>query len=316
MAASTEFAGLVEEFNKLISPPMETPYAVAAVKVLSDLVRTSDATTVMELQLQLKQAIEVLTKQVSEISVRSGCEIFMVNLSRPSHDRSDFASWKQRMIMMGEAFANSTRSFRDRIAQHTERFFRDGLTVLTHSYSRVVMNCLLHASRHYHLNIIVCEARPASGTDITPGMRTARELAEHGIPVTVVPDVGVGAIISQVDMILVGAAAVVESGGVVNRLGTFQLAVVAKEFKKPFYCAAESYKFTRLYPLTQSDLEMQTQIAQLPVPNELARADGLIKYAAPILDYTPPAYITLLFTDLGILTPSAVSDELIKLYHE
>lgn len=34
----------------------------------------------------------------------------------------------------------------------------------------------------------------------------------------------------------------------------------------------------------------------------------------PLVDYTPPAYITLLFTDLGILTPSAVSDELIKLY--
>ena len=34
----------------------------------------------------------------------------------------------------------------------------------------------------------------------------------------------------------------------------------------------------------------------------------------PMVDYTPPSYITLLFTDLGVLTPSAVSDELIKLY--
>lgn len=34
----------------------------------------------------------------------------------------------------------------------------------------------------------------------------------------------------------------------------------------------------------------------------------------PLVDYTPPHYISLLFTDLGILTPSAVSDELIKLY--
>lgn len=34
----------------------------------------------------------------------------------------------------------------------------------------------------------------------------------------------------------------------------------------------------------------------------------------PLVDYTPPSYLTLLFTDLGILTPSAVSDELIKLY--
>jgi translation initiation factor eIF-2B subunit alpha len=34
----------------------------------------------------------------------------------------------------------------------------------------------------------------------------------------------------------------------------------------------------------------------------------------PLVDYTPPSYINLLFTDLGILTPSAVSDELLKLY--
>ena len=34
----------------------------------------------------------------------------------------------------------------------------------------------------------------------------------------------------------------------------------------------------------------------------------------PLVDYTPPRYITLLFTDLGILTPAAVSDELIQLY--
>ena len=34
----------------------------------------------------------------------------------------------------------------------------------------------------------------------------------------------------------------------------------------------------------------------------------------PTIDYTPPGYISLLFTDVGVLTPSAVSDELIKLY--
>ncbi len=34
----------------------------------------------------------------------------------------------------------------------------------------------------------------------------------------------------------------------------------------------------------------------------------------PTVDYTPPHYISLLFTDLGVLTPSAVSDELLKLY--
>ena len=39
-----------------------------------------------------------------------------------------------------------------------------------------------------------------------------------------------------------------------------------------------------------------------------------VSFVSPACDYTPAEYITLLFTDLGVLTPSAVSDELIKLY--
>lgn len=42
---------------------------------------------------------------------------------------------------------------------------------------------------------------------------------------------------------------------------------------------------------------------------------GLLAFS-PCVDYTPAEYITLLFTDLGVLTPSAVSDELIRLYGE
>ncbi len=52
-------------------------------------------------------------------------------------------------------------------------------------------------------------------------------------------------------MVVVGAEAVVENGGIVNKLGTYQIAVCAKACNKPFYVAAESYKFCRIYPLNQ-----------------------------------------------------------------
>merc|ERR1712232_317869 len=58
----------------------------------------------------------------------------------------------------------------------------------------------------------------------------------------------------KVDLVIVGAEGVVENGGIVNKLSTLTLAMSAKELGKPFYVAAESYKFTRLYPLNQSDL--------------------------------------------------------------
>nr|WCZ58389.1 translation initiation factor eIF-2B subunit alpha [Paratrimastix eleionoma] len=308
---------ILDEFYHITRAPNDMAYAVAAMKILSERIKKSKATTLMGLQHELKDAIGTLTSEVSEISVKSGCELLMCFLTRTSSGSGDFQSCKQRLIEQSEVFHSMTTQNRNTIAQMTERFFRDGLIILTHSYSRVVMNCLLHAAESTHFTVIVAEGGPSK-----PGIRTAKELAEHRIPVTVIPDIGVGAIMPRVDFVLVGAAAVVESGGVVNRLGTFQIACVAKEYKKPFYVAVESYKFTRIYPLTLADLMTLTPIDQIPQSSEITdlqnetKDQNLVKFEAPALDYTPPSYVELLFTDLGILCPSAVSDELIKLYHE
>jgi translation initiation factor eIF-2B subunit alpha len=115
----------------------------------------------------------------------------------------------------------------------------------------------------------------------------------------------------QITFVLIGAEAVVESGGIINKIGTFNLAIAAHEMNKPFYVAAESFKFVRFYPLNNRDLPdyfkyRSSTIARLGETN--------LANEHPLVDYTPPAYITLLFTDIGLLTPSAVSDELIKLY--
>ena len=100
-----------------------------------------------------------------------------------------------------------------------------------------------------------------------------------------------------------------ESGGVINRIGTYTMAVCAKEMNKPFYILTESFKFSRLYPLNQRDLP-----DNFKYPLNSDRKDENFHKMHPLVDYTSPLLITLIFTDLGILTPSAVSDELIKLY--
>jgi len=99
------------------------------------------------------------------------------------------------------------------------------------------------------------------------------------------------------------------------QIGTFPLAMVAKTFNKPLYVAVESYKFARLYPLSQVDLpeKISQQQAFHPCTADVTVPPG-IDTENPACDYTPANFITLLFTDLGILTPAAVSDELIRLY--
>jgi len=75
------------------------------------------------------------------------------------------------------------------------------------------------------------------------GERTAGELAALGVPVTLVPDLRRwGAAMPGCGLVLLGADGVAESGGVVNRVGTFQIAVLAKALGKPLYVAAESFK--------------------------------------------------------------------------
>ena len=94
--------------------------------------------------------------------------------------------------------------------------------------------------------------------------------------------------------------------GIVNQMGSYSVALIAKSLNKQIYVFAESFKFVREYPVCQEDLPDE----YLYPPSRLGKDD----LGSPLVDYTPPSLLTLLFTDLGILTPSAVSDELINLY--
>lgn len=81
---------------------------------------------------------------------------------------------------------------------------------------------------------------------MSTGWKAAEKLADVGIPVTVILDSAAAYVMERVDIVLMGAEGVVESGGIVNKIGTCQIAMIAKAFNKPLYVAAESYKFARM----------------------------------------------------------------------
>ena len=123
-------------------------------------------------------------------------------------------------------------------------------------------------------------------------------------------DSAVAYAMSDVDMVLLGADVVTETGGVVGAMGTYQVALVARAMSKPVYVAAESYKFARLYPLGQKDIEQgagrAVDFGGVPV---LVGVD----VEAAARDYTPPQHLELFITDLGVLPPPAVGDLLLEL---
>jgi len=341
---------------------------VAAIKSLLAVIKRSNANTMMGLQMELSEATHDMLEYArsssqtlllggrSHIALASGCELFMKYVTRCFLELPDFAECKAQVLERGERFAGISLASRDRIAEVGQAFVQDGHTVLTHGWSRVVSSLLLKAAAHKHFSIIVLEGRPDAS-----GAKAAKVLSDAGIPCTVVLDSAMGYVMEKVDLVIVGAEGVVENGGIVNKIGTYALGIAARELGKPFYVAAESYKFARLFPLNQSDLPDMIHtnlsfvdtasweatgglVGKSPVQADRNRTlsncdihdeeeeDGKgnvqgvadifgvvqlsdqVKVENPSCDYTPAKYISLLFTDLGVLTPSAVSDELIRLY--
>mmetsp|Transcript_64574 Transcript_64574/g.94576 ORF Transcript_64574/g.94576 Transcript_64574/m.94576 type:complete len:313 (+) Transcript_64574:66-1004(+) len=301
---------VVTNFKKWLVENPKGAVAVAAINALTTLIKNSGASTIMELEILLKAAQEKLQdvnfegQRSKVIQLTSACELFARHVTRTALDVSDFDICKQRLIDRGERFATKADVSRTVIAENMRPFLRDSMTILVHGYSNVVCTGLLSAAKSgMRFKVLVTEGQPEKD-----GYKTAQELGNQGIPVEVVLDVAVGFVMQEVDIVLTGAAGVCESGGIVNKIGTYQVSVLAKEAKKPFYVAAESYKFCRLYPLSPTDLP------KAEGERAATQVGGASVRSIPS-DFTPPDKLTLLITDIGVLTPSAVSDELIKLYY-
>ncbi|EOY27381.1 Eukaryotic translation initiation factor 2B family protein [Theobroma cacao] len=297
---------VIDEFNSWRKQP-DLAEAVAAIFALAAVIRASQATTMMELEIELKKASDSLKSwDTTSISLTAGCDLFMRYVTRTSAlEYEDFNSAKSRLIERAEKFGEISCKARRIIAMLSQDFIFDGCTILVHGFSRVVLEVLKTAAQNKKLFRVFCtEGRP----DRT-GLRLSNELAKLDVPVKLLIDSAVAYTMDEVDMVFVGADGVVESGGIINMMGTYQIALVAHSMNKPVYVAAESYKFARLYPLDQKDMGPALRPIDFGVP-----IPSKVEVETSARDYTPPQYLTLLFTDLGVLTPSVVSDELIQLY--
>jgi len=301
-------ANVPETFEHLLKSEPDLATAVAAIKTMMIVLEKCSAKTLQELIKLLKEAADKMKKEVdcSACSVQSGCELFLrfITLASKLEDET-FEVMRTEMLKKGAIFLEKMMSAREKIALKGAERLPDGARILVHSRSRIVFATLKEAVK-MKKRMFVYVTECASDDS---GRHMKRDLDSIGIPCTLVLDASVGYILEQVDLVMFGAEGVVESGGIVNKIGTYTIAVCAKMLNKPVYVLCESFKFVRMYPLNQTDLkdEFKYNASTLKKVNDLSQCH-------PLVDYTNPSLITLLFTDLGILTPSAVSDELIKLY--
>jgi len=194
------------------------------------------------------------------------------------------------------------------ISRHGSKLFEDGGTILTHcnagalatgGYGTALGVIKQAFAEDRPIQVFATETRP-----LLQGARlTAFELKKAGIPFTLITDSMVGAFMRQckIQAVIVGADRIARNGDTANKIGTYTLAVLAKEHGIPFYIAA---------PMSTVDLSIDSGkeiIIEERSPAEVTSFGGVrtapkgIKAANPAFDVTPHEYITAIITEKGIL---------------
>ena len=193
-----------------------------------------------------------------------------------------------------------------KIGKHGATLIKKGDTILTHCNAGALATCDFGTAlgvvrtawtQGKRIKVFATETRP-----LLQGARlTTYELKSEGIPVTLITDNMVGFVMQKglIDKVIVGADRIVQDA-VINKIGTFTVAVLAKEHKIPFYVAA---------PMSTLDLTRKSSdvVIEERKPEEITHIGGQriategVNVMNPAFDVTPLKYVTAIITETGIL---------------
>lgn len=159
----------------------------------------------------------------------------------------------------------------------------EGRSVATFSRSGTVIDAILSGTPP---SVAISESRPGR-----EGIAVAEELADADMDVTLTPDAALPTLLSDYDVVLVGADSITPEGSIVNKVGTRALALAARAADVPFYavCAADKISTEPTTPTGQAD------------PETLPDGADDIQVEAPLFDVTPTDLVSGIVTEDGIL---------------
>ena len=206
------------------------------------------------------------------------------------------------------AITQEDEKINQQMGQHGEPLLDDGARVLTHCNAGAL------ATAGYGTALGVIRAAVAAGKKISviadetrpflQGARlTAWELQKENIPVTLICDNMAGYLMSkgEIDCVIVGADRIAANGDVANKIGTYTVAILAKEHNIPFYVAAPvstidlSLSDGSLIPIEERDGREITHIKDIQLAPE-----G-ISVRNPAFDVTPQRLVTAIITEHGVV---------------
>ena len=220
------------------------------------------------------------------------------------------AEIRARLIAEAQLMKQEDIAINQAIGEHGAGLVPDGKTVLTHCNAGAL------ATAGFGTALGVIRAAVAAGKKIDvfadetrpflQGARlTAWELLQDGIPTTIITDSMAGHFLrsGRIGCVIVGADRIAANGDVANKIGTYSLAVLAKENNVPFYVAAPistldlSLPSGDGIPIEHRPAAEVTQIAGVAIAPEDAAV------ANPAFDVTPHRYVTAIITERGIARP-------------
>jgi translation initiation factor eIF-2B subunit delta len=190
----------------------------------------------------------------------------------------------------------------NKIAELASKFIKEK-TVITHSFSSTVIEAIKKSSVK---KVIVSEGRP-----LFEGRKTAIQLSKFNIPTVLITDAALGFFISKSEAALVGCDSILIDGSIVNKVGTYLLALAAKDNNIPFYVVSETSK---IIPKNINEIKLEI-VSGKEIAKKLPKK---IKVENLYFDVTKPNLITALITEEGIIKPEEIkikAQEILKHYN-
>jgi methylthioribose-1-phosphate isomerase len=218
---------------------------------------------------------------------------------------------KQMLVDEAEKVLEEDIEVNKAIGKYGAQFIKEGARILTHcnagglatgGYGTATAPMRTAHEEGKRIHVYADETRP-----LLQGARlTAWELKESGIPVTLITDNCAGALMNrgEIDLVIVGTDRTARNGDVANKIGTYMVAVLAKENGIPFYVAA---------PTSSIDFSMASG-DMIPIEEraseEVTRVHGMVDIAPEgisvrnlAFDVTPARYVTAIITEKGAFKP-------------
>jgi eIF-2B alpha/beta/delta-like uncharacterized protein len=175
----------------------------------------------------------------------------MKKITLDSRSNKNLEKLKSSIENEGNRMKMKSLTASERIAENVLKIIPEKASILTHSYSDTIIKSLkMMKDEGKEIHVFVTESRP-----LLEGRKTAQELLKHGIKTTVITDAASGIFAGQVSLILLGADSLLADGSLINKTGSYPIALAATYQGIPVYVAAELNKINLRSYFTRIKLE-------------------------------------------------------------